>query len=178
MQSLIHTFLTHRQMGQAEAYFKIIPSLKMKFSTVRTVYLPTEKKELRSRFLLKVGEKEDTLDKIAFTVNGRDGIFIEKSDVIEKYIRRSGPKNEFAEFKETDTDCEALVCSQFAKMMETSKKSEIDEGNEIDEELRDIDSDDIKFHYIMTPNTDENNPGTLLPNFMRLLPKYPGKITS
>ena len=178
MQSLIHTFLTHRQMGQAEAYFKIIPSLKMKFSTVRTVYLPTEKKELRSRFLLKVGEKEDTLDKIAFTVNGRDGIFIEKSDVIEKYIRRSGPKNEFAEFKETDTDCEALVCSQFAKMMETSKKSEIDEGNEIDEEQRDIDSDDIKFHYIMTPNTDENNPGTLLPNFMRLLPKYPGKITS
>ena len=70
MQTLIHTFLTHRQMGQAEAYYKIIPNLKMKFSTVVTVYVPTDSKDLRSRFLVKVGEKEDTHDKIAFTVNG------------------------------------------------------------------------------------------------------------
>ena len=34
MQMLINTFLTHRQMGQAEAYYKLIPSLRMKFSTV------------------------------------------------------------------------------------------------------------------------------------------------
>ena len=88
MQTLIHTFLTHRQMGQAEAYYKIIPNLKMKFSTVVTVYVPTDSKEFRSRFLVKVGEKEDTHDKIAFTVNGRDGMFIEKADLIDKYIRR------------------------------------------------------------------------------------------
>jgi hypothetical protein len=90
MQALIHTFLTHRQMGQAEAYYKIIPNLKMKYSTVKTVYVPTDKKELRSRFLLKVGDKEETHDKVAFAVNGRDGLFIEKTDLIEKYIRRPG----------------------------------------------------------------------------------------
>ena len=45
MKMLIHTFLTHRQMGQAEAYYKLIPSLRMKYSTVRTVFIPTDKKE-------------------------------------------------------------------------------------------------------------------------------------
>ena len=90
MQMMINTFLTHRQMGQAEAYYKLIPSLHMKFSTVKTVFIPTDKKELRSRFLQKVDKKEETFDKIAFEVNGREGLFIEKSDLIEKYIRRPG----------------------------------------------------------------------------------------
>jgi hypothetical protein len=139
MQTLIHTFLTHRQMGQAEAYYKIIPNLKMKFSTVVTVYVPTDSKEFRSRFLVKVGEKEDTHDKIAFTVNGRDGMFIEKADLIDKYIRRPGPKNRFIEHKDTDPDTEDLVVAQFAKMMETSQKKELDEGNEP------LDYDDLDF---------------------------------
>ena len=148
MQTLIHTFLTHRQMGQAEAYYKIIPNLKMKFSTVS--------KELKSRFLVKVGEKEDTHDKIAFTVNGRDGMFIEKADLIDKYIRRPGPKNKFNEYKDTDPDTEDLVVAQFAKMMETSQKKELDEGNEpLDYDDLDFDKDDDKFHYIMTA---EKNP--------------------
>ena len=66
MQTLIHTFLTHRQMGQAEAYFKLIPSLNMKYSTVKTVFFPTDKKELRSKFLKKIEDHEDTKDKMSF----------------------------------------------------------------------------------------------------------------
>ena len=92
MKMLIHTFLTHRQMGQAEAYYKLIPSLKMKYSTVRTVFVPTDKKELRSKFLIKVEEKEETHGKLAFNVEGREGLFIEKADLIDKFVRRSGPK--------------------------------------------------------------------------------------
>ena len=56
MKMLINTFLTHRQMGQAEAYYKLIPSLKMKYSTVRAIFIPTDKKELRSRFLMSSGK--------------------------------------------------------------------------------------------------------------------------
>jgi hypothetical protein len=70
MQMLINTFLTHRQMGQAEAYCKLIPSLNMKYSTVKTVFVPTDQQELRSRFLKNVDEKETTHDKIAFSVDG------------------------------------------------------------------------------------------------------------
>ena len=57
MQTLIHTFLTHRQMGQAEAYYKLIPSMNMKYSTVKTVFVPTDKKDIRSKFLKKIDEK-------------------------------------------------------------------------------------------------------------------------
>ena len=92
MKMLIHTFLTHRQMGQAEVYYKLLPSLKIKYSTVRTVFVLTDKKELRSKFLIKVEEKEETHGKLAFNVEGREGLFIEKADLIDKFVRRSGPK--------------------------------------------------------------------------------------
>ena len=71
----------------------------MKYSTVKTVFIPTDKKELRSRFLQKVEQIENTHDKIALPsmliVDGGEGLFIEKTDVIEKYIRRPGPKNPY-----------------------------------------------------------------------------------
>ena len=120
MKMLINTFLTHRQMGQSEAYYKLIPSLKMKYSTVRAVFVPTDKKELRSKFLMKVDENEDTHDKFAFNIEGREGLFIEKADLIDKFIRRPGPKNPYMDFEETDADIEDLCLVQFAKMMETS----------------------------------------------------------
>ena len=174
MQMLINTFLTHRQMGQAEAYYKLIPSLHMKYSSVKTVFIPTDKKELRSRFLQKVEENENTHDKVAFNVNGREGLFIEKTDVIEKYMRRPGPKNPHVEFTEGDNDLEDLVTVQFVKMFETRQKKDTDDEQElIDMDELDFDDDDIKFHYIM--RADETKVDTLLPQCIKLLPKYPGE---
>ena len=174
MQTLINTFLTHRQMGQSEAYYKIIPSLHMKYSTVKTVFVPTDKKELRSRFLQKVEENENTYDKQMITVDGREGLFIEKTDIIEKYTRRPGPKNQYVSFTEGDKDLEPLVSVQFAKMFETRQKKDTDnEKDDIDHELLDFDDDDIKFHYIMTP--DKSKLGTQLPHSIILQPKYPGE---
>ena len=174
MQMLINTFLTHRQMGQAEAYYKLIPSLRMKFSTVRAVFVPNDKKELRSRFLKKVSENEDTHDKTAFNVEGREGLFIEKPGLIEKYLRRPGPKNPFIDFNETDPDTEDLCTVQFAKMFQTSQKKPLDdESGPIDMDELDFSPDDSKFHYIM--RADEEKPQTLLPDFIKLIPKYPGE---
>ena len=173
MQMLINTFLTHRQMGQAEAYYKLIPSLRMKYSTVCAVFVPNDKKELRSRFLIKVEQNEETYDKIAVNVEGREGMFIEKSDLIEKFIRRPGPKNLYAEFKENDDDTEDLCLVQFAKMLETSqKKPSEDENLPLDIEELDIDEEDLKFHYIMRA---DDKPKSQLPDFIKLQPKYPGE---
>ena len=115
MKMLIHTFLTHRQMGQSEAYYKLIPSLKMRYSTVRTVFVPTDKKELRSKFLVKVDENEETHGKIAFNVEGRDGLFVEKADLIDKFVRRPGPKNPYMEFKDTDVDMKSYALFNLRK---------------------------------------------------------------
>ena len=68
----------------------------MKYSTVKAVFVPTDKKELRSKFLKKIDDKENTFDKVAFIVPGREGLFIEKAELIQKFIRRPGPKNEYA----------------------------------------------------------------------------------
>ena len=76
-------------------------------------------------------------------------MFIEKTDLIDKFIRRPGPKNQFIKFTDGDHDLEDLVVVQFAKMFETRQKIENDDEQElIDVEELDIGDDDIKFHFI------------------------------
>ena len=36
---VMNTFLTHRQIGECEAYFKILPHLQMKSSYIETIFL-------------------------------------------------------------------------------------------------------------------------------------------
>ena len=48
-QQLANTFISHRQMGEAEAYYKILPNLTLKYSSMDTVFIPSDKKELRSK---------------------------------------------------------------------------------------------------------------------------------
>ena len=55
---MANTFLTHRQMSESEAYYKIFPNLHLKFSNIDTIFIPTDKKELRSKFLKKLDEDE------------------------------------------------------------------------------------------------------------------------
>ena len=51
---LSNTFLTHRQMGEAEAIYKLMPNLKMKDSNVGCVFLQTGTKNERSKFLKSI----------------------------------------------------------------------------------------------------------------------------
>ena len=41
-QQLANTFLAHRQMSEAEPYYKILPHLKLKYSNVGTIFIPTK----------------------------------------------------------------------------------------------------------------------------------------
>ena len=75
---------------------------------------------------MKVDENEDTHDKFAFNIEGREGLFIEKADLIDKFIRRPGPKNPYMDFEETDADIEDLCLVQYAKMMEMTQRLQRD----------------------------------------------------
>ena len=57
-QQLANIFLTHRQMSEAEAYYKILPNLTLKYSNIDTIFIPSDRKELRSKFLQKVNEDD------------------------------------------------------------------------------------------------------------------------
>ena len=83
-----NTFLTHRQVGESELYYKMFPSLHLVDSNIGTQFCPTGFKQNRSRFMKEVnpadGYNVEKLEKIA----GREGkLYQEKSGYLEKYER-------------------------------------------------------------------------------------------
>ena len=75
-------------MGDVEAYYKILPNLNMKYSSIDTIFIPSDKKELRSKFLVKLDEGDINYENASVVVGGKDGKFLEKADVIDKFCRR------------------------------------------------------------------------------------------
>ena len=75
MKTIKDTFLTHRQMGEAEVYFRLFPELHLKESNIKAVFLPTGFPEHRSSFLKKVNsEKRHQYSKDSLvTISGKDG---------------------------------------------------------------------------------------------------------
>ena len=86
-------FLTHRQIGESEAFFKILPHLHLKWSNIDTVFVMTGFKCNRSRFLKEITRKEaEGFDQI-IKLPEKDGFFIEKPDLIDKFERIDLNKN-------------------------------------------------------------------------------------
>ena len=88
MMLLMNSFIGARQMGEVEAMYKIFPSLHLKDSNVATQFVPTSRKEQRSKMMQKVDEKEDCFGQEKKKIEGRDGWYIEKYDLVNKYTRR------------------------------------------------------------------------------------------
>ena len=95
-------------MGEAEAYYKIFPHLTLKYSDVSTIFIPTDKKELRSKFLKKLEEEDINYKLGAEVVGGRDGKYLEKPDIIDKFCRR--------EITDRSPERKELTPMQFGKM--------------------------------------------------------------
>jgi hypothetical protein len=83
-----NVFLTHRQMGLSEAYMKIFPDIKLTDSNISSVFVPLGKKDDISRYLLRADPELDYYDKELFEISDREGIYYEKPNWIEKYLRR------------------------------------------------------------------------------------------
>ena len=62
-------------MGEAEAYYKILPNLTLRYSNIDTIFIPSDKKDLRSKFLLKLDDSDVNLSKGSQVKGGRDVIF-------------------------------------------------------------------------------------------------------
>ena len=84
-----NTFLTHRQIGESEAYFKILPHLEMKHSNIESLFIPTGFKANRSKFLKQITEEESKHCSNLVQVDNRDGYFTEAPSMLDKYERRN-----------------------------------------------------------------------------------------
>ena len=110
--SLANLFMSHRQVGEAEAYYKLLANMNLVYSNVATVYAPTEPKRERRQFL----KKQDPEEGKGFKVKDKEGLFMEKPDLVSKYERRKllGPEEDTMD----DDILEDMCYCQWVKMYE------------------------------------------------------------
>ena len=176
---LANTFLTHRQMSEAEAYYKIFPNLTLKYSSLDTIFVPSEKRELRSKFLQKLNEDDGNFSKGIEVKGGREGIFLEKPDIVDKYCRRK--------IKPGEPQLRELSLVQFAKMYQpmrkkpslesdssdTSSSSDCGDDNGAFNQWKD-DEDRVANYYITTNSKYDLK---MLPSTIKINNCYPGEIS-
>ena len=178
-----NVFLKNRQMGISEAFMKLLPENKLKDSSIGTEFLPHGKREDISRFVVRAdiqnSEEEPTLayHKVLFKVPGREGLYYEKPNWIDKYFRRG--KN-----------LEDICPSHLVKMFDPDTKgisSSNNDGDDEDDDNVDEDVDDheidfsqsvkkygkeAKFHHMITSS---GKPGKKLPKYIELENPCPGE---
>ena len=109
MKLLMNTFISARQMGETEALYKIFPDFHLKDSNITTVNVPVNRKADRSKFLLKIDENVNYNSQEKIRISGRDGVYIEKYDMVSKFERKEKGQDN-------------LCFSHYAKMYKPSWK--------------------------------------------------------
>ena len=109
LQKMVSVFLTHRQMGESEAYFRIFPSMHMKESNIKCVFAQTG--FFPSRFLERVEDDEIQHCEKVVEVQGRSGLYQEKPSLYDKYLRRDCRSQPYLR---------TLCYSQFVKQYQAS----------------------------------------------------------
>merc|ERR1712155_261126 len=122
MKQVANTFLTHRQIGEAEAICRLIPSMTLSMSNVTCQFVQTAPKNERSVMWKKATEEELQAGMKAIKLEKREGYWYEQQDIWSKYLRRPHALEE-------------LCFAQFARMYKgATKERDSDEDVEIEEE--------------------------------------------
>ena len=161
------TFITHRQIGECEAYFRLLPHLQMKHSNVKSIFVPTGFKENRSKFLKQITEEEAKKLSNVVKIEGDNRILIEKPSLIDKYLKMDRNINPMLN---------QLTYLQFCKHYSAS--SMLPKSGELQSELVPKDAD-IKTYFsvnfIVTHNFDVIDEVYLLPRVIQLTEHVPGE---
>ena len=86
MYKLAQRYLMSRTISEAEAYYKIDPTLTYKQSNLKTVFLHAGFPKNKQRFLSKC--QTETEEALGFLVDGHDGVFKEVATRYERYLER------------------------------------------------------------------------------------------
>ena len=181
---MANQFMTHRQVGESEAIYKLLANMKMTYSSIATIFVPTEPKGQRRQFL----QRQDPDSGQGFEVEDKKGRFLEKPDLISKYERRKllpslETGEEVPEDNEEAEKLEQLSFCQFVKMYEgkgwqdmrktneEGEKEEPDDDEEKPEEGELAQEDD--FNYLIVGNSDARQ--RKLPHLLTLADVMPGE---
>ena len=145
MKIVSDIFQRSRQMGEAEAVYKLIPNMVLTNSNVTCQWVSICTPEERSSRYLKAQKHHIDAGLPLIELDGHEGLWYEQQDIWSKYLRRPD-------------SLEDICLAQFAKMYRGSKKKSSENLEDHDQmEEDDViveDSDEsfqnTKFNYIMT----------------------------
>merc|ERR1711954_556031 len=113
--------------------------MRLKDSNISTVFVPLGKKGEISRYLLRADSELEHFDKELFEVDGREGLYYEKPNWVDKYLRR--------DLSEWNEMCFPQYVKMFDPIHKNEAKDQDDEKVESDEEAcisNDLDSFDLE----------------------------------
>ena len=106
---LMNTWIKHRQMGEAEAVYRLVPEFKFRDSDTKCVFVQTCPRTERSKILKNATDKPEYANMPKVYVDNNDTEYIEQYDINSKYERL--PKEEISILK-------TISFSQFVKIYE------------------------------------------------------------
>ena len=162
---MANLFMTHRQVGMSEAIYKLLANMNMTYSSIATIWVPTDPPAQRRNFLMR----QDPEGTLGFELDDKKGRFLEKPDLISKYERRKllskkgeEGEEEMLERSEDAETLEQLTFCQWVKMYEgkgwQQRKNEEGEAEHSDDEDRpeegqlDVEDD---LNYLITGRFNE-----------------------
>ena len=174
MKIVANMFLTHRQIGEAEAVYRLIPSLTLSMSNITCQFLSTSRRDERSLRWRRATEEDLQNGVSAKKLENHDGLWYEQPDMWSKYLRRPEKLKE-------------MCCAQFVRMYKgfSPKKEDnkdddmeavLEDDNDIWDEAEEEDGSEDNFHFIMTFRDNGKN-GKPLPLMLPIRNPYPGEAT-
>ena len=121
MSLMMNTWLTCRQMGEAETIYKLFRDFHLRESSQVCVFLQACPRKERSKYLVKANEGHQYTSSPKVFVEGREGECVEKYDSISKYERREV----YVTCKDSSTSkivIEEMSLAQFIKMYKPTRK--------------------------------------------------------
>ena len=158
MKVLRNTFLTHREMGECEAYYRLFPSLHLVGNSVGSVFVPTG--FCKYRFLTKLSDEEaKSTHSQLIEIQDRDGYYFEATSIYDKYLRRP----ESIKYMSMMQFAKRYVAGRFKVKNSddhSSDSEEVDIESDEEVEVEEVDDEDNTIHadYIIHKNKERRRP--------------------
>ena len=185
MKLLARLYVRLRRIGEAEAWYRLLPGLYLCKSNVVTKFIITGFIDERSSFHRLATDKQIQAGVHCFKLAGKDGLWYQQPDVWSKYLRRPDSLEEicYAQFVQMYDSCSSSSSSKKTEENSTGdeeaqEQEEEEEGlaENLERELEDlVDQGSYnKYDHIMSYR-DNGKSGDRLPKVIELIDSIPGE---
>ena len=165
-------YQTHRQIGEAEAAYKLLPSLHLHDSNVTCQWIPTGKESDSWKRMMRINaDEEKGVQEGGIKIEGREGLWKPQENITVKYNRRPAVLEQMSKV-------------QFCKMYVKARRTDTEKDDEAWSSEEDSESEETQKPAMYTPGTEESAfysnyvvqaddngemvPGTPLPQWIEL----------